>query len=79
MSQARPGEPALPVSCRPAEDHSRPTAASVTSVMPPATLAPLNFAGGGGESIRQASSGHKPDALAKGSARADVRLGAPRG
>lgn len=51
MSQARPGEPALPVSCRPAEDHSRPTAASVTSVMPPATLAPLNFAGGGGEAL----------------------------
>lgn len=39
-----PGEPALPVFCRPAEAHSHPTAASVTSIMPPATLAPLNFA-----------------------------------
>lgn len=47
VEQPRPGEPALPVLCGPAEDHSHPAAALVTSIMPPATLAPLNFAKGG--------------------------------
>lgn len=50
-----------------------PTAALVTSMMPPATLAPLNFAEGG-KSTRQASSRQKTDALANGSARTDVSL-----
>lgn len=47
----RPGEPALPVSCGPADAHSHPTAAPVTSIMPPATLAPLNFAEGGKKAL----------------------------
>lgn len=47
----RPGEPALPVFCRPVEDHCHPTAASVTSVGPPTTRAPLNFAEGGRKAL----------------------------